>query len=267
MRFQAFRVVLVFFLLFMFSSCVEDSDFLALKSQVNSLSQRVSVLEGEVSSLREEIRDLKGSTKVRLDLISGEVDELKGALQESEARYDDQYYQLLKRVEAIEKEIAGIKNRVSVLEGVRESISVSPEKPEATSAQKPEGPKALYAKAFNLYRSGDIEGARRLFEKFLSVYPDDPLSDNALFWIGETYYVQGNYPEAIVRYQEVIAKYPKGDKVPSALLKLGFSQEKMGNTVDARVTFQKLIKAFPGTPQAGIAKKELEKLSGRSETP
>ena len=106
--------------------------------------------------------------------------------------------------------------------------------------------------------------ARSLFERFLSLYPNTDLSDNALFWLGETYYVEGKYPEAIVRYQEVLTKYPKGDKVPSALLKMAFSQEKLGNKTDAEVTLKRLVESFPNTPQAGIARKELEKLKGES---
>ncbi len=286
MRFQAFKVALLVliasFSLVFVSSCVEDQQFIALRNNVDTLNKRVSVLERDVSSLREELRDLRGTSTVKLDILSKDVEDLKGALQEEGSKTDEQYYSLLKRVDALEKSLSEIRRQLTYMKGARESLAVSGESvpplpvkgkvqvaPSVPASQKVEAPKespeSLYAKALNLYRNGDIEGARSLFEKFLSIYPSTGLSDNALFWLGETYYVEGRYPEAIVRYQEVLTKYPRSDKVPSALLKMAFSQEKLGNATDAQVTLKRLVYSYPDTPQARIAKKELEKIAGKGQ--
>ncbi len=77
----------------------------------------------------------------------------------------------------------------------------------------------VYRSAYETYQKGDIEGARRKFEAFLKQYPNTELSDNAQFWIGETYYAKKDYEKAILEYEKVIAKYPEGDKVSAAMLK------------------------------------------------
>jgi tetratricopeptide (TPR) repeat protein len=54
------------------------------------------------------------------------------------------------------------------------------------------------------YQKGDHEGARRKFEAFLKQYPNTELSDNAQFWIGETYYGKKDYEKAILEYEKAI---------------------------------------------------------------
>ncbi len=51
---------------------------------------------------------------------------------------------------------------------------------------------------------------------FFKQYPNTDFSDNAQFWIGETYYAKKDYEKAILEYEKVMAKYPEGDKVPAA---------------------------------------------------
>ncbi len=244
-------------------SCVEDQEFLALKNKVYTIDVRVRKLEKEVKGLKEEVSSLKETSTGKASLIYKELEEVKGAISENAERMDTQYRDILGRVEKLENEVKEIKWEISLLKSVRESISMANETVNATSvpsSNKTLTPEELYSMALDAYRRGDVEEARKLFNEYLSKYPDTELSDNALFWIGETYYVEGRYPEAIVRYQEVLVKFPKGDKVPSALLKLGLSQIKLGALVDAKVTLEKLIKEFPDTPQARIAERELKRL-------
>ncbi len=268
MRFQNLgKVILLFFILFL-TSCVEDQEFLALKREVYSIKNSISRIDRRISALKEEQREGKGELGSRVDLISKEIEEIKGALRENEERMDNQYYTLAKKIEKIEEEIREIKWDIKVLKSVKESVEISGEAAPSNATfpsleNRTESPQDLYSKALDAYRRGEIKEARELFNTFLAKYPEDELSDNALFWLGETYYVEGRYPEAIVRYQKVLVRYPNGDKVPSALLKLGFAQLKLGNRIDAKVTFEKLIKNYPETTQARIAEKELKKLQGK----
>jgi len=51
---------------------------------------------------------------------------------------------------------------------------------------------SLYTYAYEKYNNGDFTESRKKFNEFLSLYPNDDLSDNALYWIGETYYAEKN---------------------------------------------------------------------------
>ena len=55
---------------------------------------------------------------------------------------------------------------------------------------------ALYDDAFNDIRNAKYESAETKFRKFMSEYPSNPLASNAQYWLGETFYVRGDYPQS-----------------------------------------------------------------------
>ncbi|MBL8642785.1 MAG: tetratricopeptide repeat protein, partial [Rhodospirillaceae bacterium] len=61
----------------------------------------------------------------------------------------------------------------------------------------PEGtPKAQYDYAFDFLKRQDYASAETAFREFLKRAPKDPLAGNAQYWLGETYYVRGDYQKA-----------------------------------------------------------------------
>src|SRR5882672_3740140 len=84
--------------------------------------------------------------------------------------------------------------------------------------------KAAYQTAFNLLKDSQYDRAIPAFQKFLIVYSDSSLADNAQYWLGEAYYVNKSFPEAQGAFQRVVDKYPQSRKRPDALLKIGYCQ-------------------------------------------
>ena len=129
---------------------------------------------------------------------------------------------------------------------------------------EPKGPSTtagnLYKDAYETFQKGDLDGGRRKFEAFLKQYPNMELSDNAQFWIGETYFLKKDFEKAILEYEKVIVKYPEGDKVSSALLKQGLAFLELGDKMSARNLLKRVTDRFPQTEQAEIAKKKLESI-------
>jgi tol-pal system protein YbgF len=116
----------------------------------------------------------------------------------------------------------------------------------------------LYKDAYETLHKGDLEGARRKFEAFLKQYPNTELSDNAQFWIGETYYLKKDYERAVLEYEKAIVKYPEGDKIPSALFKQALAFFELGDKTNARNLLRRVIEKYPRSEQADMAKKKLE---------
>lgn len=132
--------------------------------------------------------------------------------------------------------------------------------PEAPA--KPVIPKELYDSAYALYREGKFAEAQEKFKDYVRRFPDTPLTDNAYFWIGETFYDQGQYEQAILQYDKVVQLFPDSDKLASALLKQAFSFSALGDVQDAKILLRKIIQEHPSSEQAGIAKKKMELLGG-----
>ena len=121
---------------------------------------------------------------------------------------------------------------------------------------------ALYDDAFNDIRNAKYESAETKFRKFMSEYPSNPLASNAQYWLGETFYVRGDYPQSAKMFAQGYQDYPKGPKAPDSLLKLGLSLAKMEKKDDACLSFQQLKKDFPdeSVPANRRASQEMKQL-------
>ncbi len=120
----------------------------------------------------------------------------------------------------------------------------------------------LYEQAFTDIRNAKYESAASALQKFMSDYAAHPLAPNAQYWLGETYYVRGDYKQAAKQFAQGYQNYPKGAKAADSLLKLGLSLSKLNKKDDACLSFQQLKKEFPGetTPANRRATQEMQSL-------
>jgi tol-pal system protein YbgF len=121
-------------------------------------------------------------------------------------------------------------------------------------------PDRQYEKAYEAYSKHRFDEARALFKKFLQRYPKHDLADNALYWIGETYYDMEDYPNAILAFKEVVTLYAERSKAPDALLKIGYSYLALDDPVNARNYFKRLIKNYPFSEAEAKARAKLKEL-------
>ena len=117
-----------------------------------------------------------------------------------------------------------------------------------------------YDIAFAHLRAGRFLVSARAFEDFVSKYPNNELTDNAYYWLGESYYVKRQYPQALAAFQTLTNKFPDSDKAPDSWLKIGYSYFEMDDLVKAEVNLKKVIDSYPGTSIARLAKNRLIQL-------
>ena len=113
--------------------------------------------------------------------------------------------------------------------------------PEGTVAER-------YNYAFGLLRQARYDQAEQALRAFLQAHGNDRLSTNARYWLGETYYVRGNYQVASQVFLENYQAAPKGEKAADSLLKLGMALNLLERKREACVTFDKLSQEFPTSP-------------------
>lgn len=124
------------------------------------------------------------------------------------------------------------------------------------------GATAIYEQAYAHLKNAQYNEARGQFQKFLEKNPDHVLSANAKYWLGETYYVQGQYKKSAKTFAEGFQQFPKSAKSPDILLKLGMSLAKLGKEKDACVALGQLAVKFPNeiNPAKKRASQEMKKL-------
>lgn len=115
-----------------------------------------------------------------------------------------------------------------------------------------------YRVAVELVKAGKHDEAVAALRTFVSRYPQHDYTDNAQYWLGESYYAAKDYPRALLEFRTVIETYPRGNKVPDALLKVGYCYQAMGQTQKARAVLEQVVNLYPKTEPASIAAKKLE---------
>lgn len=137
------------------------------------------------------------------------------------------------------------------------SHSVAKSKPESPKS-KPESPKKAYEEAFLLLKGGRYEESLVAFKNYMEWFPNDNLSDNAQYWIGELYYVQRKFPDALMAFNQVLVRWPTSGKIPASLLKIGFSFFELGDMENAKNSLSRLVSDYPDSPAISMAKQRLE---------
>ncbi len=228
-----------------------------LQLQLESLKSDVRILSTGLDEYKDFAkRPSKDVERVREDVIlRTRVLEERGKILEEKNRA------LEERTRTMEDRLKGMEGKVDLVaskqaEADRMALAAKEAAPEVKGPATAMG--ELYRDAYESYQKGDNDGARRKFEAFLKQYPNTDLSDNAQFWIGETYYAKKDYEKAILEYEKVIAKYPEGDKVPAALLKQAFAFLELGDKTNGRNLLRRVIERYPQSEQAEVAKKRLE---------
>jgi tol-pal system protein YbgF len=221
--------------------------------------------------------------QMSIDKLSMQAAELKASVDETRAKTDDlgnKFVLLQEKLDSSRADIDKLNASITVPSSPPEGLRVVPVAEEElrynpgpaqkghtmkkeTGAQSAE---AMYNKGQDLFIAGRYEEARGALNAFLKAYPRHSLSDNALYWIGESHYAEKDFSKALEKFTEVADKYPGENKAPDALLKAGFSHMEMNDGDRARAVLEKVIAMYPGTDAASKAAKAIESAGAKEGT-
>jgi tol-pal system protein YbgF len=156
-----------------------------------------------------------------------------------------------------------LKEEAAKAEAEQKKEDEQKKKEAAHSSSKPQSNevKDAYLAAYQAFKEGKSEMAREQFIALLEAYPENEYSDNARFWLAESYYKDGNYEDAILAYEELFKKNPGSDKVPGAMLKQGLAFYALKDRKTGEIVLEKLVEKFPNTEAAKLALKKMNRTS------
>ncbi len=284
----SFPLYCVLFTIVGLSGCVSTGDFETLRSDVHQTRREMFEIKKDVNDLKAKIdsvikeedfrafRENQGELQARatdisknLQVLTGKFDENKYTLEKALNDSASEMLLLKAQITHIEDQIKEIKNRLNTLEGHPSLTKSAVEEPkkettqQASKATKPAEPKdkvSLYEEAYDAFKDKKYKEARERFEAFMKEFPEDELTDNAQFWIAETYYGEKDFEGAILAYEAVLKKYPKSEKSPGALLKQGFSFIELGDKKTGNTILEKLREIYPDSREGELAKKKIEEI-------
>ena len=248
-----------------------EKRLLDLEEEFRTLNGRIDEVLFDLKNISNELLDLK-TIKVN-DKITAERKN-NAFEQEEDNLNDSEDEENIKAVETITSEDPNMKDNPSmqVLGVIKENQAenknnrikeeVNKENEESSNnIQKPnsdtekqlanlsKNPSDIYKHAYNMLIQENFLEAERYFNIFIGENPDDPLTSNAYYWLGETFYVQKQFQKAAISFAKGYQKFPKGNKALDQLYKLSLTFINLGKNEDACASFSKLNLEFPNAPK------------------
>lgn len=122
----------------------------------------------------------------------------------------------------------------------------TPAFPQATASDA--SAKQLYEAAYGQLLQQDYATAETGFDEFLKRFPNDQLAGNAQYWLGETFFVRGQFKAAANAFLKGYQTYGRSVKAPDSLLKLAMSLDRLGQKDAACSSYSELGVKFPNAP-------------------
>lgn len=239
-----------------------------------SLADRVAALEAKANNPQQNLDLLNKVTQQEAELreLRAQLEQLQNENEQLKQRGRDQYLDLDGRLNRLEGGAApapvGATPAAPPLGNAAPvaAPAATPAPVAATTAERPPSvhgdtgamsaagdERTAYNVAFDRLKAGEYADAAQLFTSFLQLYPGGVYAPNALYWLGESYYVTQNYALAAEQFRALLAQYPTHDKAPGALLKIGLCDYGLGKLPEAERTLGEVIAKYPGTDVARTA--------------
>lgn len=264
------RILLPLLLLSLLAGgCIPSQSQLRMEQDMQELKRRLAEMERQtIGRTQEQGQELGGrldalarqqaENQASLDTLRVDLQSVNGRLEDSsrgQAQLRDEM-RLLR--DDLSLKVSALEDRVGRLEGGGGVAAAAPgaARPVAAGQGSPE---ALYQRGLDqIMRQNDFAGGRQSLEEFLKNHPNHELSINAMYWVGEAFYGERKYENAILQFQDVIQKHGEHPKAASAMLKQGMAFEALGDRRNARVIMEKVIEAYPLSDEAKKARGYLD---------
>lgn len=265
------------------SSCATGNDYDLLYQQTQQLQRDYQSLKTDVEELKKgaakeesfhavrqsqaEIQSLLSNILRDVQVLSGRFDENKYYVENTLKNTTTDMDLLRMQLTSLENQVKEINARMNGLQSSAPTYETYTDKQipiqDTESAIQPlqSGTKdEKYAAAYDAFQNKRYKESRKMFEAFILEFPNENLTDNAYFWLAETYFGEKDFENAILAYETLLKKFPNSQKVPGALLKQGFSFIEIGDKKTGQVILEQVNERFPNSREAEISKKKLQEL-------
>jgi|SRR6185503_7522219 len=216
-------------------------------------------LKKEIETANAERQKLASEQQQRAKALQEALDQLSRAARKSGA-------DLAVDLEKAQNDVALLRGQIEVLQHRLDAVEKTEQDQQkalettgqfvAQQKKEQENPTdrgGLYNLGRQKLDQGQTAKARELFQDFLRRYPKDELAGNAQYWIGESYYAEKKWNDAIVEFQRVLKEHKGSEKVPDALVKIGMSFQAQGDCKNALLFFDEVQQAHKTAPAAKTA--------------
>jgi tol-pal system protein YbgF len=235
-----------------------DTQSAILKTLVEQASDNVNSMKAAITELQRTNGQNLAVTNSHFDSMSSQIQALSESLDETK-----------ERLAKLSEQLAQTQNTIQTLSAPAPatapgsaggSVAGSAEANAGAARPAVPDPDSLYKAGYGDYTTGHYDLAIQEFREYLQYYGDTDLASNAQFYVGDSYYNQKQYRQAIDEYNQCLERYPKGNKLAAAQLKKAYALIALGQTQAGAQELRSLIRRFPGSHESELARQRLKRL-------
>ena len=245
-----------------------------LQQSIGTLVDALKAVTAKLDEQAATTRKTSADSRLLVEGLSGELRVVREKIDDTHVRLGS----LAQEVEAL---------RTSMPQIPPPGVSVDPNAPGASMSSSPTGPTGtpatggstpppvvaagppanpaagmspgrLWDMAFSDYAAGQWPLAIQGFETYMRAFPRSEQADDAQFYIGEAYQLDGKMREALAAYERVAADYPQSNRAADSYYKRGVIYNTLNQPDKAREMFETTIKQFPNSESSRLAKQLLD---------
>jgi len=254
-----------------------DTNSATLKTLIQQSLDGVSQLNTQMGSLQKVVQDVQANTGSSISSVTQTTQGLQDNLQEVQARVgklSQQMTDMQSLLQSIDAKVSGN----APAGGAAPGAPVSPGTttpgaagpgPNAAIPSAPAGvpgisADTLYQNALRDFTSGKYDLSRQEFSDYIKTFPTNDLASNSQFYLGEIFYAQNDFNNAIASYDTVLTNYPRSFKLAASMYKKGTAELELGLKASGVRDLREVERRFPGSDEARRAQAKLREIGAVS---
>ncbi len=226
-----------------------DQQGAQLAEQLQKASTQVKELSETLADLNRAARNTDADFGVQLDQLRAELQEIRGQIELTDYRVGQMQAQL---------QTAPAVGATPVATPAQPEDAV---KPPATA---PKDKKGMLQYAQNLYSQKQYSEARGVYREVVKQWGNEAgVGDQARMKIGDTFFDEKRFRDALPEYIKVVEKFSKGEYADDAYYKIGLVSMELGNLEDAVTFFGEVVKSYKKSPLVPNAQAKMSEAQKR----
>lgn len=225
----------------------------ATRGAVRQVTEDLRAIQSEVAALRQSQEDL--SRRLTEVATAARTAQAKGVqLQASTAATTAEIERLATKVHASDEAIKEVKDAFAVRAAATPPPPEPPPAPEPPKQNRAGSAESAFASGLANFRNREYGQAVLDFLDVVTKHPKHELASTSQYWIGEAYYLQRDYRQALIEFERAAEWAAPHPKVPDALLKAGLCHSQLRESKQAEQAWRRVVREFPESPAADEAR-------------
>jgi TolA-binding protein len=193
----------------------------------------------------------------QLALYEKQIDDLRTentGLKQKNVKLEQENRGINARISEAEAKYSAEKLRADKAEEVEKNAMQAPKVTEEKPVEEKSAPGSpnAYDAALKAFYARKYDVAAKGF-KTIGRSTDSDLAKRATYWLGETYFAQKKYKEALPLFQETL-KFKNSEKKADAQFMIAQTYERLGDKAKAKAAYEKVVKDYPMSKNVKRAK-------------